>query len=154
MRVALAVTYDAASGRFETYPEERVPAILERLHQAELVVGFNVKRFDDPVLAGYTDDDLAALPTFDVCEAIQKRIGFRLPLDHVARETLGAARSADGLQSLRWWKEGRVGEIEAYCRQDAALLRDLVAFAGERGSLLFRTRAGSGGHSRSTRSAA
>ena len=77
-----------------------------------------------------------------MCEAIQKRIGFRLPLDHVARETLGTAKSADGLQSLRWWKEGRVGEIEAYCRQDVALLRDLVAFAGERGFLLFRTRAG------------
>ena len=25
---------------------------------------------------------------------------------------------ADGLQALRWWKEGKMDEIAAYCRMD------------------------------------
>ena len=40
-------------------------------------------------------------------------------------ETLGRAKSGDGLQSLVWWKEGRIDEIESYCREDVELLRDL-----------------------------
>jgi DEAD/DEAH box helicase domain-containing protein len=75
-------------------------------------------------------------------DAIHKRIGFRLKLDHLATETLGARKSADGLQSLQWWKEGRIDEIERYCRQDVALLRDLLAHAETHGHLVFRTRAG------------
>ncbi|MGH0035268.1 MAG: DEAD/DEAH box helicase [Myxococcota bacterium] len=142
MRVALAVTWCARSQAFRTFHEADVPALLEQLRAADLVVGFNIRRFDYKVLGGYTDDALDALPTFDVLDAIHKRIGFRLKLDHVAAETLGARKSADGLQSLRWWKEGRVDEIERYCRQDVALLRDLVAHAETHGHLMFRTRAG------------
>jgi DEAD/DEAH box helicase domain-containing protein len=142
MRVAVAVTYDALEDRFEVFREADVPALLERLAAADLVVGFNVRRFDYSVLRGYTDRDLGALPTFDMLDAIHRQLGFRLPLGHLAEETLGAAKSADGLQSLRWWKEGRVDLIEAYCRQDVALLRDLLRHAVEKGHLCFRTRDG------------
>jgi DEAD/DEAH box helicase domain-containing protein len=142
MRVALAVVWDSAEGDFRTYREGDVPALLDHLRAADLVVGFNVRRFDYKVLRGYCDDDFDALATFDMLDAIHKRIGFRLKLDHLATETLGARKSADGLQSLQWWKEGRIDEIERYCRQDVALLRDLLAHAETHGHLVFRTRAG------------
>ena len=106
------------------------------------MVGFNVRRFDYHVLRGYTDFDLARLPTFDLLDEIHGRLGFRLSLGHLGEETLGRAKSADGLQSLRWWKEGRVDEIESYCRADVALLRDLFEHAERNGHLLFRTKHG------------
>ncbi|RIL07912.1 MAG: DEAD/DEAH box helicase [Proteobacteria bacterium] len=142
MRVALAVTWDAADGRFESWREREVQGLLARLAEADLVVGFNVRRFDYEVLRGYTDRDLARLPTFDVLDAIRDRIGFRLPLGHLAEENLGVPKGADGLQSLAWWKEGRVDEIERYCRRDVELLRDLFDRAVEQRFLLFRTRDG------------
>jgi hypothetical protein len=37
-------------------------------------VGFNVLGFDDPVLRGDTDRDVARLPTFDLLDAIRARI--------------------------------------------------------------------------------
>jgi len=55
---------------------------------------------------------------------------------------LSVAKSGDGLQSLRWWREGRVDRIEAYCRDDVRLLRDLFEHACEHGQLLFRTKGG------------
>jgi DEAD/DEAH box helicase domain-containing protein len=142
MRVAVAVIYDEIEARFETFEEADVSALLERLEAADLVVGFNVRRFDYAVLRGYTDRDLTRLPTFDMLEAIHRQLGFRLPLGHLAQETLGAAKSADGLQSLRWWKQRRIDLISEYCRQDVALLRDLLRHAEEHGHLFFRTREG------------
>ena len=65
------------------------------------MVGFNVRRFDYQVLRGYTERISRALPTFDLLDAIRDRIGFRLPLGHLAEENLGVAKGADGLQSLR-----------------------------------------------------
>jgi len=142
MRVALAVTWDAAAQRFATFREGDVHALLAQLAAADLVVGFNVLGFDYRVLRGYTDRELERLPTFDVLEAVRERIGFRLPLGHLAEENLGVPKGGDGLQSLRWWREGRIAEIEAYCRQDVTLLRDLFERALARGHLLFRTRDG------------
>jgi DEAD/DEAH box helicase domain-containing protein len=142
MRVALAVVWDSRTGEFETFHESRVAELVERLHTADLVVGFNVKGFDYQVLRGYGDFDLESLPTFDMLEAIHRRLGFRLALNHLGEETLGVGKSADGLQSLQWWKEGRVDEIEKYCRADVALMRNLLAHAEEHGHLCFRTRNG------------
>ncbi|NQZ97278.1 MAG: DEAD/DEAH box helicase [Myxococcales bacterium] len=142
MRLALAVTYDSESGCFETFREADVEALMARLDDADLVVGFNVRSFDYRVLKGYTDRDFSKLATFDMLDAIHERLGFRLPLGHLAEETLGVPKSADGLQSLEWWKQGRIDEIEAYCRSDVALLRDLLEFAETNGHLRFRTKNG------------
>jgi DEAD/DEAH box helicase domain-containing protein len=142
MRLALAVVYDSHTQEFETFHEADVAALIERLAGADLVVGFNVNRFDYQVLRGYTERDLEALPTFDMLDAIHQRLGFRLPLAHLGEETLGHGKSADGLQSLEWWKQGRVDLIESYCRDDVALLRDLLGFAETHGHLRFRTRNG------------
>jgi DEAD/DEAH box helicase domain-containing protein len=142
MRMALAVIYDTQTEQFETFFENDVHRLIERLGEADLVVGFNVISFDYAVLRGYTDTDLSALPTFDMLAAIHQRLGYRLALGHLAEETLGASKGADGLQSLIWWKEGRVDEIEQYCRQDVQLLVDLLDHASEHGHLCFRTKRG------------
>jgi DEAD/DEAH box helicase domain-containing protein len=142
MRVACAVAWDGAEREFFTYREHQVDALLAKLAEADLVIGFNAHRFDYRVLRGYAARDLSRLPTFDLLDAIHERLGFRLPLGHLGEETLGIAKSADGLQSLQWFKEGRHDEIERYCRQDVAILRDLFAFASRHGHLLFRARNG------------
>jgi DEAD/DEAH box helicase domain-containing protein len=102
MRVGLAVVYDCTTREFETYMEDRVDDLVERLFSAPLVAGFNIRRFDYGVLRAYTTRKLEELPTFDVLEDIQGRLGHRLSLDHLARHTLGRGKSGDGLESLEW----------------------------------------------------
>lgn len=142
MRLALAVVYDVQSQQFETYLEDRAEALVERLCAASLVIGFNIRRFDYGVLAAYTPRKLASLPTFDLLEDIHSRLGFRLSLAHLGEETLGRSKTADGLQSLEWFKQGRIDEIETYCRADVALVRDLLEFAEREGHVRFRSRSG------------
>lgn len=129
-------------GRFEVYPETRVHELIAALRGASLVVGFNIKRFDYRVLAGYTGEDYnLTLPTFDLLDDLYQRYGFRVGLGHLALETLGFTKSADGLQSLEWVKQGRLDLVESYCRRDVEVLRDLYLFGRREGFLNYRHKA-------------
>ena len=71
---------------------------------------------------------------------IYRKLGFRLKLGDLAATTLGVGKSADGLQSLKWWKEGRVDLIEQYCRRDVEVTRDVYLFGTRNGYVLYRDR--------------
>jgi DEAD/DEAH box helicase domain-containing protein len=142
MGVSCAVLYDSHRQIFEDFHENQVAELLRRLQEFELVIGFNIKRFDYRVLSGYFDWDFDRLPTLDILDSIYQRLGFRLSLDHLARNTLGVKKQADGLQALRWWREGRMDALLRYCRQDVLITRDLFLFGRRRGYLLFAERSG------------
>lgn len=128
MGLSAAVTYSTASGAFRHYTEETVADLLAELRAADLVVGFNVLNFDYEVLRAYTTDPLDDLPTVDMLDHIHRRLGFRLGLDSLAGCTLGQAKSADGLQAVRWYREGRIQEILDYCQQDVEVTRQLYEY--------------------------
>jgi len=142
MGIALAVVCHLEAGRFETFREGRAGELAAALKQADLVVGFNSRRFDYAVLSGYTGEDYArTLPTLDLLESLSERLGHRVGLGHVARETLGVDKSADGLQSLAWVREGRFDLIEEYCRRDVEILRDVYLFGRREGYVVISSRA-------------
>ena len=72
MRVSVAVLYDASRDEFLTFQEDEVPAMLKRLEEFDVVVGFNILRFDYSVLSMYADRDLLELPTLDMLTEIKK----------------------------------------------------------------------------------
>jgi DEAD/DEAH box helicase domain-containing protein len=138
MLVAIGVVCHLDEGRLESFGEPDVDSLIERLERADLVVGFNIARFDYKVLSGYTGVDYRqTLPTLDLLEEIHKKLGFRLSLDHLANATLGVSKSADGLQSLEWVKQGRLDLVEEYCRRDVEILRDLYLFGRRMGHVLY-----------------
>ncbi len=141
MGVAVGVVCHLEEGRFEVFPEAQVRALVETLKSASLVIGFNIRRFDYQVLSGYTGENYSRLlPTLDLLEDVHSRIGFRVGMGHLALETLGTPKSADGLQSLEWVREGRLDLVEQYCRRDVELLRDLYLHGRREGFLLYRDR--------------
>ncbi|HWN45686.1 MAG TPA: ribonuclease H-like domain-containing protein, partial [Thermoanaerobaculia bacterium] len=128
-------------GRFEVYREGEVRGLVEALRRATLVIGYNSRRFDYQVLTGYTGENYnRLLPTLDLLEDIARRIGFRVGMGHLAKETLGLGKSADGLQSLQWVREGRLDLVEEYCRKDVEILRDLYLHGRREGCLFYRDR--------------
>jgi DEAD/DEAH box helicase domain-containing protein len=127
MGIAVAVVFDSLTQEFRAFGEEQADGLLALLRQADLVVGFNIVGFDFKVLSAYDDGTLAQLPVFDILADVRRRLGFRISLAHLAEQTLGAAKSADGLQSLAWVREGRLDLVEEYCRQDVKITADLFA---------------------------
>jgi DEAD/DEAH box helicase domain-containing protein len=142
MGLALAVVWDSARDEYRTYFEADVDRLLLDLALADRVVGFNIERFDLVVLGAYTERDLSRIRTLDLLSEIHARLGFRLSLAHLAEVNFGESKSADGLQSLRWWKEGRLDRIEEYCRKDVEMTRRLWELGRDRGYLLYRGRKG------------
>jgi DEAD/DEAH box helicase domain-containing protein len=138
MRVSVAVIFDTAEERFHVFHEDKIEDLLDYLEKADLIIGFNIKKFDYRVLSAYTNNDLKALPTFDILEDIHNRLGFRLSLDHLATETLNRGKTADGLQALEWFRQGEMEKLIEYCRQDVIVTRDLFQYGLENGHLIYR----------------
>jgi DEAD/DEAH box helicase domain-containing protein len=143
MRVAVAVLYGLDEGRFYTFFENDVRTLLTQLKSYDLVVGFNIRKFDYSVLQAYAlPGELKKIPTFDICEYVNKKLGYRLSLNHLAQKTLHINKTADGLQSLVWFKAGEMDKVADYCKSDVEITRDLFLHGLERGYLLFENRDG------------
>jgi DEAD/DEAH box helicase domain-containing protein len=138
MKISCAVLYDSREDRFIDFTENQIGQLIERLQTFDLIVGFNINRFDYQVLKGYSDFDFRTLKNLDILEAVEKYLGIRLSLAHLASATLGESKTADGLQALRWWQEGRLLEIIDYCRQDVKITRDLYCYGRDNRHLLFK----------------
>ena len=142
MKISCAVLYDSRQQRFIDFTENQIPDFIRRLREFDRIVGFNTIRFDYQVLKGYSNFDFNKLNNLDILQEVKKYLGFRLSLAHLAEITLGESKSADGLQALRWWQQGRIKEIIEYCRQDVRITRDLYRYGRQHGHLLFRNRTG------------
>jgi DEAD/DEAH box helicase domain-containing protein len=142
MGVSCAVLYDSQSGQFHDYSQDQVEEMCRHLSRMDLVVGFNLIRFDYKVLAGLSDFDFYRLPTLDILMKVHEILGYRLSLDHLAQNTLGAKKSADGLMALQWWQQGEMDKIIEYCTQDVRVTRDLYRFGRDNRFLIFTNKAG------------
>lgn len=138
--LSVAVTYSTTDAEYHHYTEETVDELIEELKAADLVVGFNVISFDYQVLTAYTDHPLRKLPTVDMLDDIYRTLGFRLSLDALATATLGVGKSADGLQAIRWWRQGKMQELFDYCQQDVEVTRRLYEFGRQNKYLQYRDR--------------
>jgi DEAD/DEAH box helicase domain-containing protein len=138
MKLSCALVYDVDQAKYYTYIESNVRDLIVHLQASSLVIGFNSLRFDYGVLQGYTTVPLAKLPTLDLMADLQKKLGHRLSLAHLAEHTLGGAeKSADGLLAVQWWREGKYQQVIDYCQMDVKLTHDLWKFGKDNKHVLF-----------------
>jgi RNase_H superfamily len=122
--MSIGVTYSTARGGYRIYSEAEVNALIDELRRADLVVGFNNLRFDYEVLVGHNPFfDVEQVPTVDMLVDLQKTLQHRLSLDSIASATLGVEKTGEGLQAIRWYKEGKLMEIAEYCCYDVKITR-------------------------------
>jgi DEAD/DEAH box helicase domain-containing protein len=140
MRLAVAVTYSAAEDVYRDYTEQEVDHLIATLRGADLVVGYNILSFDYKVLCAYTDDPLSDLPAVDMLRDLHDALGWRPKLDNVASATLGEKKSADGLQAVRWFRQGQLDKVIAYCRRDVEVTWGVYQFGQRNGYVRCRDR--------------
>ena len=142
MGMSVGVTYSTARGEYRIYGEQQVNDLITELQRADLVVGFNNLRFDYEVLHGYTAFDLSQVPTLDMLVELQGTLGHRLSLDSIATATFGVEKTAEGLQAIRWFQEGKLVEIAEYCCYDVKITRLVHEFGTQQRQLHYTNRFG------------
>lgn len=140
MKLAVAVTYHPAANAYQTFLEHDAEQLIGVLRESESVIGYNLLRFDYEVLRPYTDDPLLDLPTVDMLDVLHRTLGHRLKLDNVAAATLGSGKSADGLQAVRWFRQGQLQKVVDYCRRDVEVTWKVYEFGQQNGYVQYHDR--------------
>src|SRR5712664_10587 len=142
MGMSVGVTYHAARSEYRIYSEAQVHDLIKELQRADLVVGFNHLRFDYEVLHGYTTLDLRQLPTLDMLVELQNKLQHRLSLDAIATATFGVEKTAEGLEAIQWFRQGKLLEIAEYCCYDVKITRLVHEYGVQNRQLHYHDRFG------------
>jgi DEAD/DEAH box helicase domain-containing protein len=144
LKVACAVTWSSERNDFSVYWEKDVPALIDELKSATKVIGFNLRDFDYQVLQPYSPETrFASIPTIDMLQDINKALGFRLSLDTIAGASLGATKTADGIQSVEWYRKGELDKVAEYCQADVDITRRVFEFGRDNGYVFYKSKLGS-----------
>jgi DEAD/DEAH box helicase domain-containing protein len=138
LEISVASVYDSVTDTYTTVTVDQLHTLWPIIEKADALVGYNSNHFDIPLLNKYYPGDLTHIKSIDLLESIRESLGRRLRLDSVAQATIGAKKSANGLQAVRWWREGKIDEIKKYCEQDVRVTNKIFDFALQNGFVLFK----------------
>ncbi len=142
MGMSVGVTYSTANGGYTIYGEKQVDQLIKELQRADLVVGFNHLRFDYEVLHGYTSLDLRQLPSLDLMIDLQNKLQHRLSLDAIATATFGVEKTAEGMQAIEWFKQGKLLEVAEYCCYDVKITKLVHEYGVQHSKVHYHNRFG------------
>lgn len=141
MGVAVACVWEYKTARMRVYGPDDVAALRERLLKADRVSGYNIWKFDLPViwgLPGWGRVEEMRHKTDDLLVRIWAALGLNMNtfsgarkgwgLDAVAGATLGVGKIGYGGDAPKWYQAGLIQKVVNYCADDVALERDLCDF--------------------------
>lgn len=138
LSIALVGVHDSETNSYSSYLEPELPQLWKVLEQADMLVGYNSDHFDIPLLNKYYPGELSSIKSLDIMKEVYETLGRRLKLDAIAAGTLGEKKSADGIQSLRWWKAGEIDKVREYCLKDVELTKRIFDYALNNNALKYR----------------
>lgn len=143
MRMSVGVTYSSATGKYVVYSEDRVSELIAQLSRADLVIGYNHINFDYAVLEGYHAFSLVEqCVSCDLMVDLEKVCGHRPKLESVASASLGTGKTAQGLDAIKWWREGKFLEVAEYCCYDVKVTKLIHEYGAKHGFVKYHDRFG------------
>ena len=142
--LACGVTWSTERNDFTVYWEKDAQALIAELKSADRVIGFNIISFDYEVLKPYApNENFRAFRSTYMLQDIHRVLAFRLSLDSIAKASLGVSKSADGIQSVEWFKNGELDKVTEYCKADVDITRRVYEFGRDHGFVNYYSKLGS-----------
>ncbi len=142
--------YSYNDNKYYSFFEKDFAELGKLLQKAGLVIGFSINRFDIPVMKKYyelgnrfstgVNFNIFALERCDLLDMIEETLGFRVSLDILAKTNLNVGKTSHGLEAIKFYKEGRLKELESYCINDVKITKELYDLAKSRGHLFIPER--------------
>ena len=142
--LACGVTWSTERNDFAVYWEQDAQALVNELKAADKVVGFNTINFDYQVLRPYApNENFRSIRSVDMLQDIFRTLNFRISLDSIAKASLGATKTADGIQSVEWFRNGELDKVAEYCKADVDITRRVYEFGRDNGYVNYYSKLGS-----------
>lgn len=107
--------------RTMVFGDDNLSGFKNLVDEADALVGFNNKRFDDRVLAA-NGIEIPKGKGYDICVEFQMATGKRCKLDHLSMSTLGVGKSDDGALAPILWQRGERFRVINYCIHDVVAM--------------------------------
>jgi DEAD/DEAH box helicase domain-containing protein len=142
MKVTVVSIYEYENDQYRSFEEHELGALWPIFERAERLIGFNSEHFDIPILNRYYTGDLSKFPGLDMLKVVKEVTGRRYKLNDLVKATLQIEKSADGLQAMEWFKEGKLDLIKKYCEQDVLVTKELYDFGRKNKMIYYPTLTG------------
>jgi DEAD/DEAH box helicase domain-containing protein len=153
--LAVACVWEYRTSRMRVYGPLELTTLQDRLLAADRISGYNIWKFDFPVIWGISRTDWMerycnialkaelGRKTDDLLRRIWKALGLDpngfsdlhkgWGLDAVAGFTLGYRKIGYGGDAPKWYQAGQIQRVANYCADDVALERDMTDFVDRYG---------------------
>lgn len=125
MKLAVAVAWCEAAGELRVFTERDIKELAALLRSASLVIGYNLLRFDIPIIKGYRGVNLKGVRCRDLLVDIVEQTEERHSLASLLKTNFGVEAKASGLECIDWWRKGLVAKVVEACANDALHIRRL-----------------------------
>ncbi len=142
MKITVVSIYEFENDQTRSFEEHELSNLWPILERAERIIGYNSEHFDLPILSRYYTGDLTKIPHLDMLKVIKDSTGKRFKLNDLVKATLQLEKSADGLQAMQWFKEGKLDLIKEYCEQDVRVTKELYLYGRKNKMLYYATLTG------------
>jgi DEAD/DEAH box helicase domain-containing protein len=136
--ISCVCLYDTDSGRYHTYDDNDLADAMLHLNSADILVGFNTKGFDTPVIESVTGYSIAA-DQYDILEEIWAGLQTRTKgykLKQVCERLEIGTKVITGDSAPNLYQTGRMGKLFDYCINDVHLTRKLAQWINNTGYIL------------------
>jgi DEAD/DEAH box helicase domain-containing protein len=139
LKISLVGVYNYTTGKYLSFLENELDSLKELLKKAELIIGYNLKGFDYPVLENYMKDvNFSGIKTLDILEIIERYLGYKIKLESVAQGSLGLGKSGSGLDAIEYWKSGDIKSLKKYCLQDVKVTKEVYEYGIQNKEIKFK----------------
>lgn len=138
LNLSLIAVHDSETNSYYSYLQDELSQLWPLLEKADMLIGYNSDHFDIPLLNKYYPGDLRDIKSLDIMKEVRNSIGRRPKLDHIAEATLGIKKIGNGLDAIKWWKEGNIEKIRKYCLKDVEITKRVYDYAREHNNLLYK----------------
>ena len=142
LKVSVVGLYNYSTEKYEAYREERFAELFSVLEHASEIIGFNIDKFDLPVLSPYYVGNMNQFITMDLLAEVEKVLGFRVALDDLARATLGEKKNGHGLMAIDFFRNGEWDKLIRYCLHDVEITKALYEYGKKEGKVYLLSAAG------------
>jgi len=140
LKVSIVGVYWYPNDEYLIFTEDNIRELEDLMARAEVLIGYNIRGFDFGVLQPYFKTlKLVTKYNVDLMVDLENVLGYKIKLDNVAEGTLGTHKSGDGLDAVRYWREGKLDALKSYCLDDVRITKDIYDYGLKNRSVKFKS---------------